>query len=255
VGIEVASYIADLVVTNPLGSDQRNTSDDHHRLVKTVLKTQFSNFSATAVNCTVTELNLLSGYPTALPEFNVAQDWSATQTFTVPVIGVTAPLGDDSTQFATTEYSDAKMVIGTIDTGTTTPLTFGGIPAGTKKITIMYNALANSTGGVTLRIGDSGGIETSGYICTEATIGSTTGGTVATAYFYISSNNGTIYGSTILTLIDPSNNTWVVNGSAQNTGGVIKVVTGSKSLTGALTQLELTIANRIGGSVNIMYEQ
>jgi len=163
--------------------------------------------------------------------------------------------GDNSTKLATTEYADAKMVTGTKDTGATTPLTFGSIPAGTKKITIMYNALANSSGIVTLRIGDSGGIETSGYICSEAKIGTTTSGTSTTIYFYVSSNNGTIYGSTVLTLIDPSNNTWIVNGSAQSSGGVIKVVTGSKSLTGALTQLELTIANRTGGSVNIMYEQ
>ena len=42
-GLEVASYIADLVATNPLSSDQVGQGDDHLRLLKTTLQATFPN--------------------------------------------------------------------------------------------------------------------------------------------------------------------------------------------------------------------
>jgi hypothetical protein len=40
-GLEVATYVSDLVSTNPLSSDLASTSDDHHRLIKSVLQATF----------------------------------------------------------------------------------------------------------------------------------------------------------------------------------------------------------------------
>ena len=40
-GLEAGTYINDLVVTNPLGSDQQLQGDDHIRLIKTALKNTF----------------------------------------------------------------------------------------------------------------------------------------------------------------------------------------------------------------------
>jgi hypothetical protein len=40
-GLEVATYISDLVTTNPTAGDPVSQGDDHHRLTKTVLQTQF----------------------------------------------------------------------------------------------------------------------------------------------------------------------------------------------------------------------
>lgn len=42
--LETGNYVADLVVTNPDGADQRTTSDDHHRLQKKVLKNTLCGF-------------------------------------------------------------------------------------------------------------------------------------------------------------------------------------------------------------------
>jgi hypothetical protein len=42
-GLEAASFVNDLVITNPLGSDGKSQGDDHLRLVKTVLKATFPN--------------------------------------------------------------------------------------------------------------------------------------------------------------------------------------------------------------------
>ncbi len=40
-GLETGTYVDDLVVTNPLGTDAKSAGDDHLRLIKTVLKNSF----------------------------------------------------------------------------------------------------------------------------------------------------------------------------------------------------------------------
>ncbi len=44
---ETATYISQLVATNPVASDSVSVGDDHIRMLKTVLKTQFSGLSGT----------------------------------------------------------------------------------------------------------------------------------------------------------------------------------------------------------------
>lgn len=59
-GLETATYISDLVSTNPVGaSDLASTSDDHLRLIKSAVKTTFPNISG-AVTSTHTELSKLA---------------------------------------------------------------------------------------------------------------------------------------------------------------------------------------------------
>jgi len=55
--LESASFITQLVSTNPPGSDQVSQGDDHLRLIKTVLKAQFPNFTAAAVTSTNAQLD------------------------------------------------------------------------------------------------------------------------------------------------------------------------------------------------------
>ena len=57
---ETATYISQLVATNPVASDSVSVGDDHLRMLKTVLKTQFSGLSGTtAVTASAAELNYL----------------------------------------------------------------------------------------------------------------------------------------------------------------------------------------------------
>lgn len=60
-GLETATYITDLVSTNPLGTDSKAQGDNHIRLLKEVLKTQFPNLGSAAVTATAAEINLLAG--------------------------------------------------------------------------------------------------------------------------------------------------------------------------------------------------
>ena len=77
-GIETASYISQLVDTNPLVGDAVGEGDNHLRLIKTVLQTPFPNLTAGAVNTTQTELNLLDGV-TAMVTLAADQSWSGSQ--------------------------------------------------------------------------------------------------------------------------------------------------------------------------------
>ena len=76
--VETASYISQLVNTNPVVGDPVGEGDDHLRLIKAVLQTQFPNLTAGAVNTTQTEMNLLDGV-TALVSLGSANTWTAGQ--------------------------------------------------------------------------------------------------------------------------------------------------------------------------------
>lgn len=59
--VETASYISQLDPTFPASGDPKSEGDNHIRLVKTILKTQFPNFGTAAMNATTTELNYMEG--------------------------------------------------------------------------------------------------------------------------------------------------------------------------------------------------
>ena len=80
--LETATYIGQLVATNPPGTDDRSTADDHLRLIKAVLQGQFTSLGNAAVTATAAEINLLAGYVgSAVPDYDVVGDWNKQQNF------------------------------------------------------------------------------------------------------------------------------------------------------------------------------
>ena len=70
-GLESATYISQLVATNPLATDPISQGDDHLRLIKSVLQAQFSGLSGTtAVTADGAEMNLLDGVTATTTELN-----------------------------------------------------------------------------------------------------------------------------------------------------------------------------------------
>ena len=55
--VESASYISQLVATNPTATDPKSQGDNHLRLLKSVLQSQFPNLGTTAVTPTAAEIN------------------------------------------------------------------------------------------------------------------------------------------------------------------------------------------------------
>jgi hypothetical protein len=68
--VESASYISQLNPALPSAADAKSEGDDHFRLLKTVLQTQFPNFGAGAVTATHSDLNRVAGANTATLTFS-----------------------------------------------------------------------------------------------------------------------------------------------------------------------------------------
>lgn len=112
--VESASYISQLDGLLPTMGDPKSEGDNHLRLIKTVLKTQFPNFGTAAMTATVAELNYSVGVTSAIQtQLNskgaiAGQTWTGTHDFTGANITVpTATAGDNSTKPASTAYVDA----------------------------------------------------------------------------------------------------------------------------------------------------
>ena len=59
-GLEVATYINGLVISNPAGTDDRSQGDDHIRMIKSVLKNTFPNITG-PINLTQGQINAILG--------------------------------------------------------------------------------------------------------------------------------------------------------------------------------------------------
>jgi len=107
--IESASYISQLVTTNPAATDNISEGDDHLRLVKSVLKTQFPNLATTAVTQSSSQLNKL-GFEAGAIMMYASNSIPTTET----ISGVRDWLLCDGTAFSTSTYSALYAVVGTV---------------------------------------------------------------------------------------------------------------------------------------------
>jgi hypothetical protein len=156
----------------------------------------------------------------------------------------------------------AGLQIGAVQATTSgTAKDFTGIPAGTRQITVNFNEVSlNGSDNILVQIGDSGGLETSGYLATAGSIVSTATGSVSsTAGFVIRTvaDAQVTSGSMILTLLDPATNTWVASGTAKSNTTTVQVLGGSKALSAELDRLRITRSGSNSfdaGSVNILYQ-
>jgi len=167
----------------------------------------------------------------------------------------------DGTNWSSTQ----KIVQGTSVASTSgTSITFTGIPAWAKRITMMLNGVStNGTSVIQIQLGTSGGFVTSGY---SSTVGFVAGAAVSssgifTTGFYVigfSVNTDTISGAFLFNNI--TGNVWSYLSTATRTGNVGTMFGSAvpQTLSGALTQIRLTTVNGTdtfdAGSVNILYE-
>jgi len=152
------------------------------------------------------------------------------------------------------------LVSGTAVTASGTSVDFNSIPAGVKRITVMFNGLSlNSTSTLRFRLGTGGAAETSGYLGTaintsgSPTVQSFTAGfdmyggmTAATA----------AYGAITFSLI--GSNAWVANGIIATSLVGANSISGTKTLAGTLDMVRITTVSGTdtfdAGTINIMWE-
>ena len=198
-----------------------------------------------------------------------------TGTLTAPAATDTVPgLAEVATQAEVNAMTDTsrsltanhnKLVLGAYTASTSgTEVLFGSIPAGVRRITV--NLVGVSTGGTNdylIQIGDSGGIETSGYLGAGATIVNASNPAVSnsTAGFVINQGPaaaGIYHGSAILTLVDSATFMWACQSTlARSDSTSVHVGAGRKATSAELTQLRVYAAGDSfdAGAVNITYER
>ena len=180
-------------------------------------------------------------------------------------ITVAAPAvaGSNTQTLAAVTGTLAPIVSGTAVASTSgTSIDFTGIPSYAKRITVMFSGVStNGSSFIQIQLGDSGGVETTGYVGVMMTSGG--GGTsdsAITTGFGVRQNNAGYISDGLITIGKLSGNTYVASGtlSASGAGTGTFVTSGSKTLSDTLDRVRITTVNGTdtfdAGTINIIYE-
>jgi hypothetical protein len=176
-----------------------------------------------------------------------------TPTITSPTINGTPVMGASVITSGTSQASTSG-----------TSITFSSIPSWVKCIKVMFSGVStNGTSQVRIRIGPSGGVETSGYLGTSQTALITAVNTQNfTAGFDLYDGGAAAAvrnGMFILSLLDSATNTWTAMANIGQSNEARSIVLGGvKPLASVLSILSVTTVNGTdtfdAGSINIQYE-
>lgn len=166
--------------------------------------------------------------------------------------GATAP------EWATT----SALNLATMQAATSgSSINFTGIPAGTKRIIMSLQEVSMSgTSSLRVQIGDSGGLETTGYVSASGTAGVASITDTSGFAFRSSAANVNWSGHIILTLMDASTNLWACSQNLITSGAggtFFQYGAGIKALSATLDRISILSAGADtfdNGNVNIMYE-
>ena len=161
---------------------------------------------------------------------------------------------------------NSAIVSGTSVASTSgTSIDFTGIPSWVKRITVMFDQVStNGTSLPAIQLGDSGGIEATGYNTGSSLFGATgIGTTIFTTSFTLRTDalaTVVMSGHVILNLMSSSTNTWSIGGvlATPTAGTYMTAIGGTKSLSATLDRVRITTVNGTdafdSGSINILYE-
>ena len=161
------------------------------------------------------------------------------------------------------EAAAGITTVSTLATTSGASVDFTSIPAGTVAIDVIFSKCSLSIGGnIVLQLGDSGGIETSGYLNSCVIHSSGSGGATQDSTAWIQLVHSNIGGASSshpgivsLRLVNPATHTWIASGQILNllSGALsnysIQTTTAFKSLSAALTTIRLTNTNTGAGCV------
>ena len=192
---------------------------------------------------------------------------SGTTTLTLPTTSgtlVTTATGQTLTSpvIAGTPTGVGVLTAGTAVASTSgTSIDFTSIPSWVKRITVMLNGVSTSgTSNWLIQLGDSGGVENTGYVSGSTSTTTSSGISTSTAGFILRFGNASCAGNGSAIFNPLSGNVWVGQGTFYDASGTQGIVTlsGSKTLSDVLTQVRITTVNGTdtfdAGSINILYE-
>ena len=155
------------------------------------------------------------------------------------------------------------LTSGTVQSSTSnTSIDFTSIPSWVKRITVMFNGVSTSGTSIPLiQLGDSGGIEITGYSAVAGAAASAGTWGTSTAGFPVGASSistaaNLLYGSMIFTTL--GSNAWVGQGCFYASSNYSMSASGAKSTSDVLTQIRITTVNGTdtfdAGTINILYE-
>ena len=158
------------------------------------------------------------------------------------------------------------IVLGTQQASTSgTSIDFTSIPSGVRRIVINFVGVSTSgTSNLMIQIGDSGGIETTGYLGAVTTVASATPSSANITQGFGVTNAiaaaSILHGSLTLTLENQSAFTWCASGvTALSNAATTHFAAGSKSLSAELDRVRITTVGGAdtfdAGAINIAYER
>lgn len=167
------------------------------------------------------------------------------------------PAGSGATASAAGRSSLVRATAQATTSGTEKDFT--SIPAGVKKITMVFNDISLSgTDAFLVQIGDSGGIETSGYVSVTTTNeGASNQFETSTSGFIIRVALAASVTSGAIELFNVDGNVWIATHIVKRNADTVAYGTGSKTLSATLDRIRLTRGGTNtfdAGSVNIFYE-
>lgn len=156
----------------------------------------------------------------------------------------------------TESYVASRSVLETVKATTSgTAIDFTGIPSWVKCIKVMLNGVSiNGSDDLIIQLGDTDGIESTGYISEVSHRGGDATSTAGLIITRALSSSSTCYG--IITICNCTGNTWISTANISLTSEV-EYSAGSKSLSAKLDRIRLTTTGTNtfdAGQVNIMYE-
>lgn len=136
---------------------------------------------------------------------------------------------------------------------------FTSIPSNAKRVTVCFQGVStNGNNGIVIQIGDSGGLETTGYLGACSLNGTSNGAGNYTDGFGVSNtaSSAVLHGAIMLS--NMTGNVWVAHGCmAFSNTTQMAITAGSKELSATLDRV--SIVGRFGdnfdaGAINILYE-
>ena len=153
------------------------------------------------------------------------------------------------------------LVSGTAVSATGTAVDFTGIPSWVKRITVMFSGVStNGTSSLLVRIGDSGGVATTGYQGAISAIvsGAASGPTASSAGYILGGASASNQAIGHLTITNIAGNSWVASGVMYFSDVQVNQFAGTRTLSGTLDRVRITTVNGTdtfdAGTINLLWE-
>lgn len=217
------------------------------------------------------ETQIESEYTAVLADLGEGQPYSLSLETLLEIRALLAdPSGIADGSITTAKYADASVTPAKLSQPFTsgnpvsvsgTQIDFTNIPSWVKQIDIPISGLStNGTSSILIQLGDSGGIENTGYLSATLAGSSAVGtanATIAFSLLITPTIASTLHGTVSLRLVNASTNTWncVWIGAGSDSAFMI-FAAGSKSLSATLDRVRLTTTSGDtldAGSLRINY--